>query len=142
MRPAERGSVLMLMPAAVMVMLVLGSIAVDFALVELRTRELHNAAAAAANDAATAGLAPEALRAGLTVIDPGRAARVVRRSLDARGISVVGAPFVAVADDGRTVTVALEADASYLFAGALPGARKSVRISARAAATALTADGS
>jgi D-alanyl-D-alanine carboxypeptidase len=44
----------MLMPAAVLIVIVLGSIAVDFAIVFLGEREAASLAAAAANDAATA----------------------------------------------------------------------------------------
>ena len=49
----ERGSVLMLMPVAVLIFLVLGALCVDFGSVFTVKRELSNAAAAAANDAAS-----------------------------------------------------------------------------------------
>ena len=137
----ERGSVLMLMPAAVMVMLVLGSIVVDFAVVGLRARELHNIAAAAADDAAVAGLSPEALRAGITVIDRDRARNVVRAGLAARGVALDAPPVIEVSPDGRSVTVRLVATQPYVFARALPGAADSVRLEAEATAVALTADG-
>ena len=138
----ERASALMLMPAAVMVMIVLGSIAVDFAAVGLRARELHNAAAAAANDAAVAGLSPEGLRRGDTVIDPERARAVVRAGLSARGIELDAPPVVDVDPDGRSVTVYLTLTQRYVFASAIPGARHNVHLQARATAVALTADGS
>src|SRR5438552_3809411 len=48
----ERGSVLMLMPAAVLVFLVLGALCVDFGSAYDAQRELASAATAAANDAA------------------------------------------------------------------------------------------
>ena len=52
----ERGSALMLMPAGLLIVLVLASIAVDMSLVHLRKRQAFELAAAAANDAATAGV--------------------------------------------------------------------------------------
>ena len=52
----ERASVLMLMPAAVLVFIVLGALCVDFASVYGAKRELSNAAAAAANDVASQAL--------------------------------------------------------------------------------------
>ena len=52
----SRGSVLMLMPAAVLIVLLLGAIAVDSAIVYLRQRQAENIAFDAANDAAGAGL--------------------------------------------------------------------------------------
>ena len=54
----------MLMPAAVLIVILLGSIAVDFAVVFLGQRDLGAAAAAAANNAATYGLDEAAFRAG------------------------------------------------------------------------------
>lgn len=73
----ERGSVLLLMPAAVLAVLVLGAIAVDAAVVLLAEREASSLAAAAANDAATAA-DEAALRAGAGfVLDEDRARRVV-----------------------------------------------------------------
>ena len=52
----ERGSVLALMPAAALVFLVLGSLAVDSAVAYLGEREVSNVASSIANDAATQGL--------------------------------------------------------------------------------------
>lgn len=52
----ERGSVLALLPAAVMIFIVLGAIAVDGSLTFLAERQLSNLAASIANDAATEGI--------------------------------------------------------------------------------------
>jgi hypothetical protein len=135
----ERGSVLMLMPAAILVMLVLGSIVVDFALVGVRQRALPTAAAAAANDAATAALSADALRAGDTAVDPDRAEQIVLGSIAAHGLHLSGPPIVTVGDDGRTVTVRLAAAYDYVFAGALPGAPDGFTVQAVASAAAVTA---
>ena len=51
----ERGSVLLLFPAAVLIVIVLSAITVDSSIAFLAQRELANATAAAANDAASRG---------------------------------------------------------------------------------------
>lgn len=53
---SERGSVLALMPAAVMILIVLGAIAVDGSLAFLAERQVSNLASSIANDAATQGI--------------------------------------------------------------------------------------
>src|SRR5207248_6070957 len=70
---SERGSTLLLFPAAVLVVFVLGAIAADLASVFLGERELANATAAAANDTATEALANAAFYRGgqLRVADAG-----------------------------------------------------------------------
>ncbi|HEV8297036.1 MAG TPA: hypothetical protein VGQ20_07065 [Acidimicrobiales bacterium] len=136
----QRGSVLMLMPAAVLVMLVLGSIAVDFAFVGLRERELRNAAAGAANDAATAGLSRVALREGDTTLDPDEVERVVDAALAATDLHLAAPPVVEIGPDGRTVTVFLAATYEYVFAKALPGAPDHFTVRSRATARSVVAD--
>lgn len=134
----ERGSALMLMPAAVLVLMILGAIAVDSARLYLAQRELSDAAAAAANDAAGAALADSAFyRAGGQLsIDPGHAARVVQAAVSARAPSglALDTPEVQVA--GRQVCVVLRARVDPLFARAIPGAAQVRTVTARAAATA------
>jgi Flp pilus assembly protein TadG len=136
----QRGSVLMLMPAAVLVLVILASIAVDFAIVGMRARELHNAAAAAANDAATAALSSEGLRAGQTWVDTAAAERVASRSLAARGLVLDAPPQVSVSLDGREVTVTLRASYDYVFAPAIPRAPDEFALTATATARAIVAD--
>ena len=135
----QRGSVLMLMPAAVLVLVVLASIAVDFSLVGMRARSLHNAAAGAANDAATAALSSEGLRRGETWVDVEAAERVAAESLAARGIALAGPPVVTISPDGREVTVHLRATYDYVFAPAIPGAPDSFTVEASATARTLIA---
>jgi hypothetical protein len=129
----------MLMPAAVLVLVVLASIAVDFSLAGMRARQLHNAAAAAANDAATAAISAEGLRNGDTWVDADTARRVVARSLAARGLALDASPVVSVSPDGREVTVRLRATYRYVFAPALPRAPDDFTIDATATARALVA---
>lgn len=120
---SDRGSALMLMPAAVLVMLVLGAITVDLAVVRLGQRELIAAATDAANDAATVGLDQGELRAGRGyVLDPARAEAAVLASLDAKGLldRLAAPPEVTVTADG-TVEVRLVRRVPHVFAKALPG---------------------
>lgn len=136
-RDRDRGSVLMLMPACVLVVLVLASIAVDMSLVHLRQREALDLAASAANDAVTAGADPARLRAGSFGLDAGRVRATVDRTLAASDLAphLVGRPVVRIAGD--TVEVALEIEADYLFTGALPGTPTATTVHASASATAV-----
>jgi hypothetical protein len=128
----------MLMPAAVLVLVVLGSIAVDSARLFLAQRELVDAAAAAANDAAGAALEDGAFyRAGGRLsIDPVQATRVAEAAVAARAPAglALGAPQVLVT--GRQVCVVLRASVEPLFARAIPGAAGARTVTARASATA------
>ena len=86
MRP-DRGSVLLLFPAGVLVVLLLGAIAVDASIAFLGQREIANAVAAAANDAATASLSDAAFYgSGDIALDEARATDLaearVRGALD------------------------------------------------------------
>ena len=126
----ERGSVLLLVPAGLLVLLVLAAIAVDGAVVFLAQRELAGAAAAAANDAAT-GVDEGAFYAGEVALDGGRAAETAVQAVAARrphGVDVVGSPDVVVA--GTTVTV--------VVAGRVrpPFGHREFRLAARASAVA------
>jgi Flp pilus assembly protein TadG len=136
----ERGTVLMLMPATMVVLLVLASIMVDFAVVAMRSRELHNAASAAANDAATAALSSEGLRSGETWVDTDRARGLVAASLARQRFALDQPPTVYVSLDGREVTVTLHATHDYLFAGVVPGAPDTFTVDVTATARTVVAD--
>ena len=114
----------MLMPAAVLIVMVLGAITVDLTAVRLGQRELIDAAGDAANDAVTVGLDEGALRAGDGYrIDPARAEGAVIDSLAAKGIlgRLAEAPTVTVIGDD-VVEVRLARRVPHIFAKALPGA--------------------
>ena len=136
----ERGSVLMLMPAAALVFIVLGAIAVDFAVVFLGEREVANAAASAANDAASQGVDRDGFYATATVrLDPGVASRVAARSVDAAGLDDHLDDIVVttrVAADAPEVTVTVRAHVHHLFGSALPGGPEGTDVEATAVATA------
>ena len=143
----ERGSALLLMPTAVLVIVILGSIAVDSALVFTAQRELADAAAAAANDAVTAGLSDEAFYAcGSLELDAGRAREVAARALAARSADIVDAvETVSIGRDtvgAPTVTVSVVGSVSTMFAPAVPGGRDVRPVRATATASAARADNS
>jgi hypothetical protein len=133
----DRGSALMLMPACVLVVLVLASIAVDFALVHLRQRQAFDLAAGAANDAVTAGVDQGRLREGHYRLDRGQVEEVVRRSIAASQLAdhLVRPPEVRM--EGDAVEVVLTVEADYVFSGVIPGAPDRTVVTAMASATAI-----
>ena len=136
--PDERGSVLMLVPAGVIIVFVLASIDVDMSLVHLRKRQAFDLASAAANDAATAGADQAALRSGSYVIEPGSARTVVADVVGASELAphLAAPPSVTVTAEGVSVEITLEAD--YIFAGVVPGAPDGTVVAASATAVAET----
>ena len=139
-RQPDRGSALMLMPAGLLIVLVLASIAVDMSLVHLRKRQAFELAAAAANDAATAGVDQGRLRTAHDyVLDPERTRAVVEDVVAASELApqLAGPPVVTVTAAGVHVELVLEAD--YIFADVVPGAPDGTEVTASATATAVTA---
>jgi hypothetical protein len=132
----DRGSALLLMPAAVLVVIVLASIAVDMALVHLRQRQALDLAASAANDAVSAGTDPVLVRRGETGLDPAAARRRVERAVAVSDLAgdLAGPPVLHVGDDRVEVELTVRAD--HLFARAIPGAPDSATMTVRAAAQA------
>ena len=134
----DRGSALMLMPAGLLIVLVLASIAVDMSLVHLRKRQAFDLAAAAANDAATAGVDQGELRATHAyLLDPERTRAVVGDVVAASDLAphLVGPPVVTVSGADVRVELALEAD--YIFADVVPGAPDGAVVRATATARAV-----
>ena len=136
----DRGSALMLMPAGLLIVLVLASIAVYMSLVHLRKRQAFELAAAAANDAATAGADQGRLRTTHDyVLDPERTRTVVGDVVAASDLApqLARPPVVIVTGAGVRVELALEAD--FIFADVVPGAPDGTVVTASATATALPA---
>ena len=131
---------LLLFPAAILIVVVLAAISVDSAASFLAQRELAGAVAAAANDAATEGLANRAFyQYDRIELDPGAAARVaedeVRRALDpARYRDLQVQVSVTPSSPGcpPVVTVRASATVDTIFARALPGSAGDVRVTAAA----------
>jgi hypothetical protein len=136
----------MLMPAAVLVVIILGAIAVDLSIVHLGEREASAAASAAVNDAVTEGVDQDRLYAtGAYALDPGAVAETIRVSLAAqeqsgRDLEVVAGPTLTDSDgDGATdtVTIRVRMTVDYLFARSIPGAPEHTTVEAEATATAV-----
>jgi hypothetical protein len=133
----ESGTVLMLMPVAVLIMFVLAAITVDLTAVRAGQQDLLAAATDAANDAATAGLDEAALRSGRGFeLDPSRVWLVAVATLATRGIldNLSSGPDVTINQDG-SVTVSLSKRVPHVFARALPGAPDDKLVLATATAT-------
>jgi len=124
----DRGSSLMLMPAAVLVVMVLGAIAVDQSIVYIQQREL-----VAADDAAGYGLDRDAFYdRNEVVFDLARARAAALAALRARRIDARAE--VSLGPGGTEVVVSLRAEVEYVFAGAIPGAPGTTEVRALASA--------
>ncbi|MGE3619796.1 MAG: hypothetical protein AB7L84_04960 [Acidimicrobiia bacterium] len=136
---SERASVLMLMPASVLIVLALAAIAVDLSLVFLRQREATSLATGLANDLSTVGADQAALRdgSGYRLVEEARLDRLADRwAADQAGPDVVQVDVVRVGPDTVEVQVVLRAE--HLFARALPGGAGSTTVRGTARATAAT----
>jgi Flp pilus assembly protein TadG len=123
---ADRGSTLVLMPAAVLIVIILGAIAADFSHVHNRKRELIAVASSIANDAVTYGIDTGALRngAGSTVVyNDDRVRDVINTSVSHHVSPDRPITFVSYTVDTTTdtVTVTLAENVDYIFAKAIPG---------------------
>lgn len=121
----------MLVPAAVVITLLLGAIAVDSAIVYLEQRQAYNVAFDAANDAAGAGVDRDTLRStGEIVYDPARVRQIAADTVAAAAGEVV---LIDATPAGDGVAVVVEVRVRHLFGQAF-GARSSdvLRITARA----------
>ena len=131
---------LLLVPAAVLVLVVLGAIAVDFSLAFLGQRELTGAAAAAANDAAAAAVSDAAFYGsgdGPVVLDAGRAQAVATEAVGVRRSGGVEVTSVAVRVTGAQVCVTVVGQVPYIFAPVVPGMPRRAVVRGRAVATAV-----
>ena len=137
----ERGSVLLLFPVGVLIVVVLAAVAVDSSIAFLGERELSGAVTAAANDAADALSDPAFYRSGSVQPDPGEAEQVaedrVRSSLDASRYHHLSVQARVLSPPGGgcswTIEVTASATVRYLFAPALPGGPDEAHVDARAA---------
>lgn len=134
----DEGSVLMLVPAAVLVLLVLGAVCVDSAIVFLAQRDLANRTAAAANDIAGFAVSDDAFydRAGTVTLDDERADAYVQLAFPADDPPGGFQSWSADADAaGGSVTVAAEAEVRSVFARAIPGTSRTTTVRARSVAS-------
>ena len=120
----ERGTVLLLVPAAFLIMIVLGAIVVDVGLSQVRARELEAVASSAANDALGA-LDIRSLRdTGEIRFDHDRAEGIVVESIANGALPDAVLVAVGIGSDaaGRPqIAVTLRLDVAFIMAPALPG---------------------
>lgn len=132
-RPGERGTVLLLMPAAVFAVMVLGAIAIDVGLVSLRAQQLRFVADSAAADALGALDVDELRSRGRVSIDRARAVELIRAGI-ARGplpAAEITAIDIGTDRSGRMeIAVRLRFEAELVIAPALPGRSDSVTVTA------------
>jgi Flp pilus assembly protein TadG len=127
----------MLMPAAVLIFVVLGALCVDYGSVWVDQRELSNAAAAAANDAATRAIDLEHwYRTAEVQLVKDRAWAIAEASVAAKGLDRLDARVTAVEVHGDHVAVTVSGRAHHLFARALPGGPEGQDVSATSEAEA------
>jgi hypothetical protein len=126
----------MLVPAAVLVLVILGSITVDSSLAFLGQRALNNFTSDAAETAASAAIDPAAFYGqGRIVINEQSADAVVSTLSQHIGSGVRDVTFT-VSTVGDNVTVTATGTVEDIFARAIPGVRHSWRVQARSTATA------
>lgn len=127
------------MPAGVLVLILLAAIAVDMGVVYLGQRQLADVAAAAANDAAGAGLSDAAFYRGATLaLDPPRVDAIVCAAVRAGTESGISDLAVEVGTTGTTVAVRTRGRVARVFGRAFPGLGPSETVRAEAVARAAT----
>lgn len=134
----ERGSVLALLPAAVLIFIGLGTLAVDASVVFLAERQAANLASSVANDAATEAIDIARYYAtGEVVIDPARAQAVADAAAARDGLAHLHDLTVDAEVEGTDVVVVrVRARVRSLFARALPDGLEEREVAASARTTA------
>ncbi len=120
-----------------LVLLALGSIAIDLSVLHLSHRSIHRIVSGAADDAAGMIDTRQIQLDGTVRIDPARATRTVVAHLEAAALpgTLRGDPLVDVADDGQSLTVVVQVEVPHILLHTTPGASRheviSVSVSAR-----------
>ena len=135
----ERGSVLLLFPAAILITVALAAMTVDSAIAFMAQRQLVIATAAAANDAATEALSDDAFYKGNQIELSASAVEAVAVDrvhglVDERrhhGLSVTASAFPPTGPGcGWTVTVAASSRVDEVFGRAIPGSSGGANVKA------------
>ncbi len=141
---AERGSTLLLFPAALLIMVALAAMTVDSAIAFLAQRQLVNATAAAANDAATEALSDRAfyvdnrIELSSYAVEALAVDRVFQLVDESRhhGLSVTAEAMPPAATGcAWTVRVRASSRVDELFGKALPGSSGTVAVRAESVAS-------
>lgn len=135
----DDGTALMLMPAGVLIVIILGALAVDSAILFLGERELADLTAAAANDAATVALDDDVFyRCGRLELVADEAAGVAAAVARARRSDAVSAVDVSTTVDNAVsppqVTVTATGTVRLVFTPAVPGTSRSRTVGATSVA--------
>ena len=137
-------------PASLLIMVALAAITVDSAIAFLAQRELANATAAAANDAATRGLSEEAfyvrdsIELSSDVVEDvavGRVLQLVNRGRHHQLVVQAVASAPAAGCSTWTVRVTASSRVDELFGKAMPGPSRQASVRARSSASPRQADG-
>ncbi len=113
---------LVLVPAGFLVLMLLAALAVDSAVAYQAQHQLHDALAAAANDAVAAGVDDRTFyTGGVVTLDAGSAASVVCRSVEAQGLGSLHGLRIGVALSGRSIRVTGAATVDAVFGRVVPG---------------------
>ena len=140
----QRGSTLLLFPAALLIMVALAAVTVDSAIAFMAQRELVNATAAAANDAATEALSDRAfyesdrIELSPSAVESVAVDRVFQLVNTARhaGLTVTAeASPPATAGCSWTVRVSASSRVDELFGKAMPGSSGQVAVHAQSTAS-------
>ena len=134
---SDRGTTLLLFPAAVMVLMVLGAIAVDLGSVYAARRSLIREVGAIADDAA-GHIDIAALRSGRPVaidLDTARSAALTDLALTDLPGEPVGPPIVEPGTAPDTIVVEVTRDVPHIFGTAVPGVPRTERITVRLSGT-------
>ncbi|HVX19397.1 MAG TPA: hypothetical protein VHA73_15330 [Acidimicrobiales bacterium] len=138
-RRRDAGTVLLLMPAAVLIVIILGAIAVDAAVAFTAQRNLVAAAGDASNDASEVGLDRGALLGqGEVRLDRRSVAATILRVLHRDGIDDATVEDVAITTDGRSASVRLRRTVRLVFAPIVPGVSHTATVRATVRVTALS----
>lgn len=148
-RDGEQGSALLLFPAALLIMLTLAAVTVDSAIAFMAQRQLINATAAAANDAATQALSDRAFYEGDRIelssdaVESVAVDRVFQLVDPARHhdltVTAQAAP-PAGAGCSWTVRVSASSHVDELFGKAMPGSSGQVAVRAESTASPRQSD--
>jgi uncharacterized membrane protein len=135
---AERGSALILMPAVVIVLLILGAIAVDSSIAYLGHRQLQDFTASVADQAAAGALDQGSFYNGGTLrLDPSLVGGIVQQAWTAQNGSgglTITSVTPAYSPDDRTVTITATGTVHDVFGPAV-STHSIVRLTARSSAT-------
>lgn len=120
---SDRGTALILVPAMTLVLLALGSIAVDLSMLHGAHRAVHRVVSAAADDAAGMIDTREVQQTGTVRIDPTAARRVVLAHLETSHLpGELVTVDIRVSADLRSITVSTVVRIAHVLLRAVPGA--------------------